>query len=89
MGPGVFLDFDKERLPDENSELGWSDETEVPGVKTEACDRACDMVLIVVTVEDSVMVAADSLRPTTGDCGAEYAKAWRSSRRRVVGSSFG
>ena len=89
MGPGVFRVFDKERFPDENSEFGCRDETDVPGVKTEPCDRACDKVLIVVTVEDSVMVAADSLRPTTGDCGAEYAKAWRSSSRRLDGGSSG
>lgn len=89
IGPGVFLAFDKERGPEEKSEVGCNEETDVPGVNTELCDCTCDIVLIVVTVEDSVIVAADSLRPTTGDCGAEYANVCSSSSRRLGGGSLG
>lgn len=55
--------------------LVWCiDEMEVPGVKTDPWVE-CDIVLIVVVVLESVMVAVLSLRLTTGECGAECAKA--------------
>lgn len=89
MGPSCFPLLARGREVTTDSLVPCIEDIDVPGVRTDdPCERECDIVLIVVTVLDSVIVVEDSLRATEGEWGEE-AKACSSSSFRVGPGSLG
>ncbi len=78
---GAEIPLLKDRAVGENSAAGGTEAIDVPGVIELEPDCEWETVLIVVAVLESVSVAIDSLRVTTGDWGAECARACNSSSR--------
>ena len=83
-GIGPDIPFENVRVVGENPFWDTTDDNDVPGVMdVTVSERKFEAVLIVVEVDDSVIVAVESVcGRTTGECGADCARACSSSSRR-------